>query len=169
MNKDEFMILVSAIRTYYPKENILPNKQAMELWYRELQDIPYKVAEIALREHVHTSNFSPTIAELRGRAAKVQNESIPDWGKCWEQVLIAIRKFGSYREEEAVESMDELTKECVKRLGFRNICTSENLTVERANFRMIYEQLSKEKEKEQQLPLELKQEKNSLYLTTEPE
>jgi hypothetical protein len=48
MNKKEFAIFASALRTYYPKENLLPNEQAMQLWFNQLSDIPYKVAEVTL-------------------------------------------------------------------------------------------------------------------------
>ncbi|MBQ8279514.1 MAG: hypothetical protein IJZ23_07010 [Roseburia sp.] len=157
MDKKEFSMLAMAIRTYYPKENILPNQQAMELWYRELQDIPYNVAEASLRQWVATNKWSPSIAEIREMASSVQHGSIPDWGDGWEQVLKAIRKYGSYRIPEAMESFDPITRQCVERLGFRNICMSENINHDRANFRMIYEQLQERKKKEGQMSLPLKQ------------
>lgn len=157
MDKKEFSMLAMAIRTYYPKENILPNQQAMELWYRELQDIPYNVAEASLRQWVATNKWSPSIAEIREMASTVQHGSIPDWGDGWEQVLKAIRKYGSYRIPEAMESFDPITRQCVERLGFRNICMSENINHDRANFRMIYEQLQERKKKEGQMSLPLKQ------------
>lgn len=157
MDKREFGLLASAMQTYYPKENILPNKQAMELWYRELQDIPYEVAEAGLRKWVSTNKWSPSISEIREMASEVQNGSIPDWGDGWEQVLVAIRKYGSYRIPEAMESFDPITRQCVERLGFRNICMSENIAADRANFRMIFEQLATRKQKEQQMALPLKQ------------
>lgn len=156
MNKKEFSTLAMALRTYYPKEQLLPNQQAMELWYRELQDIPYNVAEAGLRKWVATNKWSPTIADFREFSAVIQSGDIPDWGEGWEQVLTAIRKFGSYRQQEAMESMDEITRTCVERLGFKNICMSENITHDRANFRMIYEQLADRKKKEKQIPLPLK-------------
>lgn len=157
MDKKEFSMYAMAIRTYYPKEQILPNQQAMELWYRELQDIPYDVAEAALRQWVSTNKWSPSIAEIREMASTVQHGSIPDWGDGWEQVLLAIRKFGTYRIPEAMESFDPLTRQCVERLGFRNICMSENIAADRANFRMVYEQLATRKAKEQQMSLPLKE------------
>ena len=157
MDKKEFSMYAMAIRTYYPKEQILPNQQAMELWYRELQDIPYDVAEAALRQWVSTNKWSPSIAEIREMASTVQNGSIPDWGDGWEQVIMAIRKYGSYRIPEAMESFDPLTRQCVERLGFRNICMSENIAADRANFRMIFEQLAERKQREQQMALPLKE------------
>lgn len=155
MDKKEFSTFAMALKTYYPREQLLPNQQAMELWYRELQDIPYQVAEAGLRQWVSTNKWSPSIADIREMTATIQNGSIPDWGEGWEQVLRAIRQHGSYREAEAMQSMDEITQTCVKRLGFRNICMSENINQDRANFRMIYEQLQERRKKEQQVALPL--------------
>lgn len=157
MTKQEFATLAMAIRTYYPKEQILPNKQAMELWYRELQDIPANVAEAALRKWVATNKWSPSIAELREMAAEVRNGEIPDWGEGWERVLTAIRRFGSYREREALDSLDPMTRTCVQRLGFRNICMSENISYDRANFRMMYESLAEREQTRQQMALPLQE------------
>ena len=157
MTKQEFSMLVMAIRTYYPKEQILPNQQAMELWYRELQDIPYAVAEAGLRQWVSTNKWSPSIAEIREITTNIQQGSVADWGEGWEQVLTAIRKYGTYRIPEAMESFDPITRKCVERLGFRNICLSENINQDRANFRMIYEQLAEREKKGMQLSEPLQQ------------
>jgi hypothetical protein len=156
MTKQEFSMFAMALRTYYPKENLLPNNQAMELWFRELCDIPYKVAESALRKWVATNKWSPAISEIREMAATVTQGEIADWGEGWEQVLLAIRKFGSYRIAEAMDSFDPITKQCVERLGFRNICMSENITADRSNFRTIYNQLAERKAKESMMPIDLK-------------
>lgn len=155
MDKKEFSMFAMAVRTYYPKENILPNQQAMELWFRELQDIPYQVAEAGLRKWVSINKWSPSIAEIREMAATVQYGNIPDWGDGWEQVLKAIRHFGMYREAEAMASLDDITKQCVERLGFRNICLSENISADRANFRMMYETTANRKKQDMQLPVTL--------------
>jgi hypothetical protein len=156
MTKQEFGIFASALRTFYPKEQILPNQQAMELWYSQLKDIPYEVAETSLNAHVATNKWSPSIAEIREMASTVQNGAIPDWGDGWEQVIMAIRKYGMYQIPEAMESFDPITRQCVERLGFRNICMSENIATDRANFRMIYEQLQERKKKDSQMSLPLK-------------
>ena len=169
MTKQEFATLAMAIRTYYPKEQILPNQQAMELWYRELQDIPADVAEAALRKWVATNKWSPSIAELRETAAEVRNGEIPDWGEGWEKVLTAIRRFGSYREREALDSLDPMTRTCVQRLGFRNICMSENISHDRANFRMMYESLAEREQARQQIALPLQEVISQLRLENSTE
>lgn len=156
MNKKEFSIFASALRTFYPREKLLPNEPAMELWYNQLKDIPYNVAEATLNEWVALEKWSPSIADIRKLASQMVNGATKDWGDGWEQVERAIRKHGLYNEAEALESMDDLTRQVVKRLGFKNICLSENFQADRANFRMIYEQLAERKEKESQLPENLK-------------
>lgn len=155
MEKREFAVFVSALKTYFPKENLLPNDQAMELWFRQLQDIPYQVAELALNKWVATNKWSPSIAEIREQAAAIKCGEKPLWSDGWEEVLRAIKSYGSYRETEALQSMTETTRQAVKRLGFRNICMSENIMADRANFRMIFEQIADREHKTQQLPVQL--------------
>ena len=151
MDKTEFAAFAMAVRTYYHKENILPNQQAMELWYRELQDLPAKVAEAALRKWVSTNKWSPSIAEIREMAVSVTDGDGLTWGEAWEQVVSAIRKYGAYDARAALDSMNPLTRRCVNHLGYYELCRSENATADRANFRMIFEQLSQRHKAEQQL------------------
>lgn len=155
MTRKEFSLFCAALRTYYPKEKILPNEQAMELWFDMLNDIPYSTAVATLKAWVSTNEWSPTIADIRASAAEVAHGVIPDWGFAWEKVIRAINNYGAYRAEEAMDSLDELTRTCVGRLGFTNLCMSENLSVERANFRIVYEQLAERKKQEKQMPEKL--------------
>lgn len=157
MDKKQFAIYASALRTYFPKENILPNDQAMALWFKQLQDIPYDVAEIALNKWVAVNKWSPSISEIRQTAIELMSGESKDWGDAWEEVLKAINNYGSYREEDALNSLDNTTRKVVKRLGFRNICMSENIEADRANFRMIYTNQVERDKQDAQLPESLKQ------------
>ena len=156
MDKREFSLFTMALRTYYPREKILPNEQAMALWFQQLSDIPYKAAEAVLNRWVANNKWSPSIADIReGYMALTEGET-PDWGDAWEEVHRAIRHYGYYRSDEAMESLSPLTREAVKRIGFSHLCQSEQPDVERANFRMIYESLVVRKRKEQQIPPHLR-------------
>lgn len=157
MTTKEFGQFVMALKTYYPRENLLPNNQAVELWYQQLGDIPYNIAELTLNKWVTTNKWSPSISDIRAQAAELLQGEIKDWGDAWEDVRMAVRLYGSYQQKEAMESLDELTKECVKRVGYLNICMSENIATERANFRMIYEELAKRKKEDNQIPERLRQ------------
>lgn len=157
MTKQEFAQFAMALRTYYPREQILPNQQAMELWYRELQDIPMDVAEATLRKWVSTNKWSPSIAEIRENASCVKDGDPLTWGESWERALTAIRRFGSYRPREALDSLDPLTRKCVESIGFRELCMSENITADRANYRMIFDTMAKREQAHKQLALPLQE------------
>ena len=156
MNKKEFAIFASALRTYYPKENLLPNEQAMQLWFNQLSDIPYKVAEVTLNKWVATNKWSPSIADIREQATGLTQGEAKEWGEAWQDVLRAIRLYGSYEELKALDSLDEITRKTVKHLGYRNLCFSENIQNDRANFRMIYEREQERAKQSAQLPPRLK-------------
>ena len=156
MTKKEFATFAAALKTYYPKENLLPNSQAMELWFRQLEDIPYDLAEMALNKWVATNKWSPTIADIREQAASVVSGEKPLWSDGWEEVVRAIKNYGSYGQKEAMESMSEITRMAVRRMGYIDLCRSENPVADRANFRMIFEQIAEREQKQNQLPVSLK-------------
>lgn len=156
MTKQEFSYFASALRNYYVKEQILPNEQAMELWYRQLCDIPYMIAEKALMAWVDTNEWSPSIADIRKACAKIQVGDIPDWGEAWESVLWAIKRYGAYEPGLAMASFDDITRQTVKRLGFIELCRSENIAADRANFRDIYNQIANRKITDAQIPASLR-------------
>lgn len=157
MTKQEFAQFVMALKTYYPRETLLPNNQAVELWYRQLSDIPYNIAEVALNQWVATNKWSPSIADIRETANGIQNDEKFDWGEGWAQVQHAIRYYGYYSQQKALESMDEITRQAVQQMGWKNICMSENEAADRANFRMIYERLAERRKQDAQIPERLHQ------------
>ena len=95
MNKDEFSLFAKGMKTYYPRENLLPNMESMELWYRQLKDLDYNDACLALGKYVALNKFAPTIADIRECVSTVVNEDIQDWGASWESVL---KKISYYRD-----------------------------------------------------------------------
>lgn len=148
MDKKEFALFAMALKTYYPRDGLLPNEQALNLWFKQLCDLDYKIAEIALNKWVATEKWPPTIADIREQAAIIAVGELPDWGEGWEKVTKAIRHYGSYNPKAALDSLDDLTRRCVERLGFINLCMSTNEAADRANFRMIYEQLAERRKNE---------------------
>ena len=171
MTKEEFARLSAGIKGFYPAFQVMPNEESMELWYQQLKDLEYKTASIAISKHVCTNKYPPSVAEIRKGYMDITNGYIPDWGEGWEQVLKAIRWYGYNRELEAMDSFDEITKQVVRRLGWINLCMSEEISVERANFRTLYESIAEKYRNEMQIPsairavIEANQEKHEQLLT----
>lgn len=156
MTKEEFSKFAMALKTYYSREEkLLINQQAMGLWYMQLQDLSYDVASAALNKWVALNKWSPSIADIRAYASSIVYGDIPDWGEAWELVIDSIRKFGMYRKQEGISYIGEhnrIALRCAERIGYDTLCMSENLSVERANFRMMYEQYSAREDEKRQLP-----------------
>lgn len=138
MNKQEFSLFAAALRTYFSKENLLPNEQAMNLWYRGLADIEYNTICAVLEKWVMLNKWSPSIAELREQCLAINTPDRKDWSEGWADVLKVINKYGYHRQKEAMSALDDVSAECVRRIGWENICLSDNVSVERATFRTIY-------------------------------
>lgn len=144
VSKQEFATLVLAMQAMYGEE-FIGTEEAMDVWFALLHDLDYQILSKALQKHMLTNKFKPTVAELREIYADLICPAISDWSEGWEQVSKAIGHYGMYRTEEAMESFDEVTKEAVKRLGFQNICLSENIVADRARFAEIYQAIQQRK------------------------
>lgn len=164
MNKTEFAAVAAALQTYFPRFNLLPNREAMELWYMELKDIPAELLTAALRKWVVTEKWPPSIAELRELCSEISEGKLPDWGDAWSEVSCAVRRYGYMRPEEAIESMSPATQAAVRRIGWTQICESENQDTLRAQFRQIFEIVSKREIEDRKLSQELKTEIERLQI-----
>lgn len=155
MTKEEFKVLCKGMKAVYVQPTFIPDQDSFNIWFSLLQDLDYMVAQAAIQKYMLTNKFPPTIADIREYATSISIGEKPLWSDGWEEVQMAIRKFGSYREDEALESMTETTRRAVQRLGFKSICMSENIMADRANFRMVYEQIADREHAAKQIPMKL--------------
>lgn len=156
MSFEQFKIIVKALKSVYTKENFLPDEYSVKVWYKALMDIPYEIANIAVLECSKTLKFPPSIAEIRTRSAQIINGRAQTWGESWEKVCKAIRKYGSWNENKALDSFDPLTRRTVEAIGYQYLCASENPMADRAHYQRIYEQLADREERDSVLlPLKM--------------
>lgn len=100
MKFEEFAKLVAAIKTYYPRDNMIPSKEAAELWYEALKDLDYIVASEALKKYVMTNRYPVTISDIREYALKEMAEPRLNEMQAWALVSKALRNGGYHAEEE---------------------------------------------------------------------
>ncbi len=144
MTKDEFKLIIAMLTAAYPNFEI-SNKIAFDMWYESLKDIDLKTAKLAVMKQVTESVYRPTIASLRQMAINIKNPMTTIMGaEAWGEITNAIKKYGLYRESEALESMTKETAELVKRFGFKNLCLSENQMVDRAHFIKAFDKTREE-------------------------
>lgn len=156
MNRKEIINLLGIATANFPN---LQQKEMMPtavLWEKALSDISYDVAEKALLKVLSTSKFFPTIADLRDAATQITQPRTLDAMEAWGLINEAIRKFGYYRQAEAVDFLPNEVAEMVKRFTWRELCLSENVETLRAQFRMAWETQSKRRNELKALPTEIR-------------
>lgn len=141
MTREEFKRLADAMKAAYPRYNLFGDKNSLSVWYEMLKDIDYPICSDALKQHLQSSVYPPTIADLRNNSTAI---SVPAWSEAWSEVMRSITMYGSYREAEAMRSLSPLTRKAVRGIGYKSICMSENPDVVRGQFRSAYEAFAKE-------------------------
>lgn len=157
MTKEDFAKFAMFMKTVYPKDNVMPNEAAMEIWFRMMKHLPIEPVMAALQKWVVANKWPPTIADIIQGVDDITQRKLPSWEEGWKEVCKAIMKYGLSSEEEAIDSMSQITRKCVTNLGWRNLCLSENAIADRANFRNCYEIIAKREAEDRMLPPALKE------------
>lgn len=130
--------LVAVLLQAYPQAQFGPSSSA--LYERELADLDAGTALDAVRRIVRTNKWLPTVAEIRAAAVDVTAGARRLGVEAWGDVVEAIRRIGSYQA--APEFTDQATSECVRLLGWLNLCRGTNEAADRARFVELYDGLS---------------------------
>ena len=155
MTRDETKILINSIMVCYQK-NLMPelSKEMIDMWYTLLQDLVYKEAITAVAALISESpNYPPTIGQIRGKLASAKINSMTDV-EAFSLIREAVRKFGSYRKDDAVAWLGDELGTIVNRYGWEYWCNMprDNITTYTAQFRRMWEGLAEEKLSQARIP-----------------
>jgi hypothetical protein len=121
------------------------NVEAMVLaWALVLRDIDYPKAEAALARYLcerDTAGRLPSPGHIRGIVDEAAHGRRRHGADAWGDVLRTIGAVGRYRDP---TFDDAVTQRCVDRLGWRDLCDSENAIADRARFIELYDKLAVE-------------------------
>lgn len=115
MTREEFAVLVKAMKAVYSSENFIADKDAFNVWYGLLQDLPYEQANLAVQKYMTSERFPPTIADIRTKATEIiapVEESMSEL-QAWALVQKAIRNSAYHAEEEFAK----LPEACQRAVG----------------------------------------------------
>ncbi len=150
MKPAEIAELLTLIAAAWPKFE--PDDAKVALWSELFTDVDFQVAKVALKKLMLLNTFPPSVAELRQAVLDVTtpgNSRLPA-PEAWGYVIAAIKKYGYYREGEALSSMPPEAAKVVGWMGWQDICQSDNIDVVRGQFLRMYE-TNLQREKEQAL------------------
>ena len=136
MKKEQFVKGITFLAIAYNKEM---TQEQTEVWYDFFKNDDYEAFRSAVKRIIPKKQFMPSIAELKQELVHITNPVLQlnvdeEWGK----VLEAIRKYGYYRSLEALDSLNEYTRKIVLMIGWRRLCTSENIEWERKTFKELF-------------------------------
>ena len=117
----------------------------MDVMWEFLQDLESDDFMSAVSKIVMTNQ---EINRATNLIALIRDFAMPEdssAGEAWSKVLGGISSVGSYGYP---KFDDELIDRCVSCIGWRNMCMSENIAIERAHFFKVYETLSRRKRTE---------------------
>lgn len=134
-----FSKCIQVLEASYDKFNITSDKNKLMIWYEMLGDRTEMDLMLGVKKYIATNEFAPTIAGINKAIASNQTSKAPDGLQAWAELQTAIRKWGMYHEDKALESLSPETRAVVQALGFTNLCTSENQMADRAHFIKLYE------------------------------
>jgi hypothetical protein len=139
VNLKEALRLVAWATANFPQLQERDMRPTAELWAKMLGDIPYQLAEKALMKVLATARYFPTVAEIREAAAELQHGRPMTADEAWGLVAEAVRRYGYYREQEALASLPPEVAVIVRRFGWQEICACEEPDVIRGQFRRAWE------------------------------
>lgn len=144
------------MKCFWPNERFLADAETLQAWKTALSYYSYEEIAAAIQRCIFTCKYQPTIAHIVD-AININKSNNSINIDAWGNVQNAIRKYGMYREIEAVESLDNTTRRIIKSIGWKNICTSDNPDIVRAQFRKAYEQIAAEQKTRDIMPEQLRQ------------
>ncbi len=101
MTREEWAVLVKAMKAVYTSPSFLPDQYAFDTWYGLLKDLDYKLLSFGLKKYMQTEWKEPTIAALRQCAQSLapQSDELNET-EAWNLVSRAIWNSIYHAEEE---------------------------------------------------------------------
>jgi hypothetical protein len=142
MNLEEFKKGMAILTKSFPSKDM-----DFEIMWAFLKDIPVhkflKAIEETILEEKNINAATNMVAYIREKA--LVNQSLTA-EQAWCEVLGEIRRVGSWGEP---RFNDDVTAQSVRCIGWKEICGSETIGVERAHFFRAYEGLIKRRHHDQ--------------------
>ena len=159
MTLEETAKMIAYISVFHPKywDGVKGGEEAVtRAWHDLLRDIPAGMALGAVRAHLETNRFPPTIAEIR--KAVLTPVTLLNTSEMWREVQDAVSRFGQYQEDDALASLSPLARETARLFGWYELCiAADGDGVARAQYiRMAEAQKTREEYRAQVDPRVLK-------------
>ena len=154
MSPAETAKLLTVIAANYQNFTIDETKHAV--WHEMVGDIDYATANMAVKRHMASSKWPPTVADIREQCVGVSGDETVTAAAAWGELMQAVRRHGYYHEADALASMSPEVRKVAEMITWREINLSENLDVLRGQFLRMYENVRARSAREAIMPPDLR-------------
>lgn len=153
MSRAEIVKLFALISSLFPRETAFSKAgvDTINAWATMLADVPFSVVQAGLQAHVSTSPFPPSIADIRGWMVKM-NHQIMDASEAWSIARKTISKWGVHAKQKARETTPPDVWAIIDRMGYEDMCMSENPDVIRGQFTRLWNAHAERMQEVERLP-----------------
>lgn len=167
MTKEQFNILVKAMKAVYSDPKFIADKHAFNVWYSLLNDLEYDMASVAIQKYMATNKFPPTIADIRGQYVSLAYPQELSTMQAWELVvktLLEIDKNGVATKR--FEALPELTRKAIGgREQFLELANNPSIRhIAQSGFVKSYTKLFESDLEKKMLPPEIRKQAESNIL-----
>lgn len=145
MTREQFKVLVKAMKAVYTNPGFIPDQDAFDVWYSMLKDLDYAIASRAVQMHLQTEESPPTVAGIRKQSVKLKADETDELNEtaAWSLVLKAIRRSTYYSDEEFAKLPPTVQRAVSSPRQLREWATLEDvdgktLTVIQSNFQRTF-------------------------------
>lgn len=156
ISPDGFLVIITLLMTAYPQFEGSLETSKYGLWYECLKDIDEAVLTCAVKQHIMSSPFPPSISELRKRAFDLILPPARPATVAWDTLMRALESAGSINSTKAWAALDATTKEIVGGyhtfIAWSNMSRDQLESFQRTSFIKCYEQLTLKQRQNGSLP-----------------
>lgn len=133
-NAQEVAAALRVLAAAYPRFEL--KQGTIEVYCAMLADVDMGDLQRACIWCIANREFFPTVSELRAGMAETAADKPPDEDQAWSEVLREVRRVGSWGDP---QFSHPAISRAVQGVGWKDICMSEKIGVERAHFLRAYE------------------------------
>lgn len=144
MNKEEILKIIKILKISYPSyfRELQDDEIVLmtQLWEKKFKNYSLDQVSNAIDNLTSKSKYMPSISEVLSEIVQINTPQLKlnPYGE-WENVLKAIRKYGTYGEDKALQSLEEPTSTIARQLGWYRICTTERIEFEKIRFMEMFD------------------------------
>lgn len=112
MTREEFKVLVKAMKAVYTQPTFIPDQDAFNIWYEMLKDLDYKTASFAVKKYMQSEEKEPRVSSIRKHAQSFKKNNELNEMKAWDMVYKAICN-SAWNAEEEFSKLPEILQKSV--------------------------------------------------------